>query len=223
VGGSALQAEVIRDVATTGTIAIAVGAAATAAAAWGLLERTRALRGTLPLVWQTDKPAYVALDLAEHLAENRVIHFRSRPSTPTDNPASERGIGELKAESGLDAAAPIVDAAALLARLERARWVLDQGRLSATRGWRTAAQLDLCLPRAEDLVHRARIYEEARSAMKEAVLGAGDGRVARKLEREALWRVLERHGLARLHVGGKRLPCPPRARAVDSQTGRMTA
>jgi transposase-like protein len=72
----------------------------------------------------------------------------------------------------------------------------------------SAAQLDRELPRAQARVDRATFYAEARSAMKEAVLGLEDPDEIRKAEQDAIWRTLERHGLARRHVGLRRTPCP---------------
>lgn len=203
----------LRDCAATTTIAIAAGGPAAGAGVCALLEKARLARGTLPLVWQTDNgPAYVSATVRDYLERNHVIHLRSRPRTPTDNPTSEHGIGELKAEAG-----ECTYAAAAVERLERARRVLDEGRLRATRGWRTAAQLDASLPRAGTLVDRDRFYAEACSTAREALLGARDARVARRLEREAILALLERYGLARRRIGPQRLPGPREPSVLDAR------
>jgi transposase InsO family protein len=197
-GGEPILCEVIRDLATTSTVALSAGAPASAADVIGLLEQARRDRGTLPLVWQTDNgPAYASAELSAYLERHRVVHLRSRPRTPTDNPSTERGIGELKAESGLEAGLPLRDRAEASARLEAARATLDRGRRRASRGYRTAAALDVELPRAQNLVGRDAFYAQARSPMGAALLGARTARAARAAQREALWRVLERCGLAR--------------------------
>ena len=56
-------------------------------------------------------------------------------------------------------------------RLGAARWTLDHGRLRATKGWRTAAQLAEDLPRADTLVDGEVFYGAACSAMEEAARG----------------------------------------------------
>jgi transposase InsO family protein len=202
-----LLAEVVRDAATTRTVAFSAGSQAAAAEVIALLEQARALRGTLPLVWQTDNgSAYVSADVAAYLAANQVVHLRSRVRTPTDNPASERGIGELKAESGLRAGTPLDGVPDAIDRLEAARRRLDESRLRASRGHRTAVELDLALPRAEDLVRRAEFYARARQALDEAVLGRRTARARRAAQREAVWALLERHGLARSRTGAKTSP-----------------
>jgi transposase InsO family protein len=218
-GTAPVQGEVVRDLATTRTVALSAGRAATRADVIATLERARTCRGTLPLVWQTDNGSpYVSDCLARWLASNQVIHLRSRTHTPTDNPATERAIGELKAECGLDAGAAIAGPSPALERLEQARQRLDEHRRRASRCWCTAAELDAQMPRAEHLVSRARFYEDACAARAQAVLGIDDPREARRREREATWVVLERHGLVRVHRGRTARQEPLTA---DARTARM--
>jgi hypothetical protein len=143
-----------------------------------------------------------------YLEAEQVIHLRSRIHTPTDNPVAEHKNRELKEESGLGKGVRLADHAEAAASLGPAQRRLDEGRLRASREWKTAAELDRDLPRADALVQRATFYAEARSAMREAVLGLGDPKDIRKAEQDAIWRTLERHGLARRHVGLRRTPCP---------------
>ena len=189
--GPGVLAEVARDRATTATRGLSLGPAATASDVVALLEEMRVRNGGLPLVWQTDNgSAYTSEEVRAYLALNRVIHLRSRVHTPTDNAAMEHGILELKVELG--PAEPTAEN--LLAAVR----VLDLGRLRATRGWRTAAQLDAETARADARADRGRFYEEACSALKEAVHGITTAPARRKAERAAIWSVLERHGLARV-------------------------
>ena len=206
---SEIQAEVATDRATTATVIAAVGLPATGEEIKKHLEGAAAERGGLPLVWQSDLgSANTSATLAAYLEGEQVIHLRSRVHTPTDNPAAEHKNRELKEESGLGKGVRHASREEAAARLEPARRRLDERRPRASRRWRTAAQLDRELPRADTLVRRAEFYDEARSAVKEAVLGLTDPKEIRKSEQRALWRTLEKHGVARLHVGPRRTPCP---------------
>jgi hypothetical protein len=146
--------------------------------------------------------------LRTYFEVEQVIHLRARVHTPTDNPVAEHKNRELKEESGLGKGVRLPDHADAAARLGTARRRIDQGRLRASRGRRTAAELDRDRPRATSLVSRALFYAEARSAMREAVLGLGDPKDIRRAEQEVIWTTLERHGLARRDVGLRRTPCP---------------
>jgi transposase InsO family protein len=206
---SAVEAEVATDRATTSTVIAAVGPPASGEDIRAHLERAKAERGTLPYVWQSDPgSANTSEVLAGYLAENLVIHLCSRVHTPQDNPAAESKNREIKDESGLGKGVRLLSPDDAADRLGAARRRIDHGRLRASRGFRTAAELDRDLPRADAFVSRAQFYAEARSAMREAVLGLVDARAIRKAEQDAIWRTLEKHGLARLHVGLRRTPCP---------------
>ena len=84
--GKSVQAEVIREVASTRTLEIRVGPAATADDVIAALEQARATRGTLPLVWATDNgSAYVSAAVRKYLAENQIVPLRSLLRTPQHN------------------------------------------------------------------------------------------------------------------------------------------
>jgi transposase InsO family protein len=225
--GEEVQAEVATDRATTTTVIVAAGPPASGEDLLGHLARGKEQRGGLPLVWQSDEgSANTSAAVAQHLEAEQVIHLRSRVHTPTDNPVAEHKNRELKEESGLGKGVRLEDSAAATARLDPARQRIDEGRLRASRGWRTAAELDRELPRADSLVSRAQFYAEARTAMREAVLGLTDPKAIRKAEQDAIWDTLERHGLARRHVGLRRTPCPrldpvaPQRERVECLGGR---
>ncbi len=147
--------------------------------------------------------------LARYLEGEFVIHLLSRVHTPTDNPAAENKNREIKREGGLGSGVRLESLEDGAARLEPARRRIDGGRLRASRGWKTAAALDRERPRADTIVTRATFYAEARSAMAEAVRGLTKPRAIRRAEQNAVWRVLEKHGLARTRVGAR---APPPAR-----------
>mgnify|MGYP001591736711 CR=1 FL=1 len=100
-----------------------------------------------------------------------------------------------------------------MVRLVYAVGQLD-GRLRASKGWKTAVELDAVLPVGYNVVGRARFYREARKRMNTAVLGARSWREARMAEREAVYAALECFGLVRRVRGGQ--PYPARSEAVFS-------
>lgn len=80
---TAVQAEVIREVASTRSLEIQVGPAASGAQVVALLERCRVQRGCLPLVLATDNGSdYTSSEVGSYLAKHQVVHLRSRPHTP---------------------------------------------------------------------------------------------------------------------------------------------
>jgi hypothetical protein len=191
------------------TVIAAVGAPASGAGLVGHLESAKQERGCLPFVWQSDLgPANTSAVVADYLAGEQVIHLRSRAHTPTDNPVAEHRNGELKAESGLGKGVVLASHEEARARLTPARRRLDEGRLRASRGYVTAAELDRVLPRAEHLVDRAVFYAATRTAMARAVLGLVDKDEIAKAEQDAVWSMLERHNMARPRRGRQRVPCP---------------
>jgi hypothetical protein len=72
---------------------------------------------------------------------------------------------------------------------------LNAQRVRPSRGGYTADELDRMLPRAEDLVDRARFYDSACAAIERAVQGIDKARARQRAEREAIWRTLEEFGL----------------------------
>ena len=209
--GVDVHGEVPRDVASSMTLRVSVGSATTAEAVITQLEQVATERGAYPLVWQRDNgPAYGALKVDAFLALHFITALRSRTYTSTDNPAAEHANRELKEESGLDAPVALWSATQAAERVETARHRLDEGRLRATRGWKTAARFDAELPEAERLVDRATFYAAARSAVEAAVLGVKAPRARRKAERDAIWTTLENYGLASRHLGARRTPNPRR-------------
>ncbi len=225
VAGEPVMGEAVRDRATLGTVTEALSGTATQEEAKAHLDRAEAERGTLPLVLQTDLgSAYTGEDFERYLRERQVVHLRSRPGTPTDNPAAERAVGELKAASGLASDLALASVEEARVRLAAAREQLD-GRLPRTsRGGLTARELDRVLPGWYPRVSRAEFYEAACTAIAEAVEGAGTVEEARVAEREAILATLERFGLVRRTKGGKPLAAPDRRRAgPGSGTTRQDA
>jgi hypothetical protein len=154
-----------------------------------------------------------------YLASVQVIHLISRPHTPTDNPAAEAKNRELKQEAGLGSGARLRDAADAAQRVRAALERVDEGRLRATRGYKTAAMLDHETPCAHAVVDRGAFYEDARSAIETAVLGLTTAKQIRKAQQDAVWRTLEKHQLARIHVGLRRVPSPRAPPVATRATG----
>jgi len=84
---------------------------------------------------------------------------------------------------------------------------MNEQRVRTSRGGFTASKLDKMLPRAEDLVDRARFHETACAAIRSAVQGIDDARARRRAEREAVLCTLEQFGLVTRTRGRWPAPC----------------
>jgi hypothetical protein len=214
-----VSGEVITDRGTLSTVSLSVGPPPDGPAVVEDLDRAARLRGGWPLVLQHDRASIYAFGpVRERLARERTIALISRAHRPTDNPVAERQNRELKEESGLGKGVVLEGDEEAAALLEPAAGRL-QVRLRATRGYKSPDELDREWPRADAIVDRARFYEEACSAMKEAVLGLADAEEIQKAQQDAVWRTLRKHGLARLHVGRRRSPCRNRPPVAPATAG----
>ena len=207
VAGEPFLAEVLRDVATTKTLAVATGPAPTGDDLTALLHCTKTDRGTLPLVLAVDNGgAQRSRDLARYCEEERVVLLRSHPRTPKHNAFVERAIRELREESGLASDTPLRDEEEGTKRLQAAWRRLDNRHLRPRHGYRTAAAVDATLPGWYPQVRRARFYEAACSAIEEAVGACSKPRARRLAEREAIFRTLEDFGLVSRTRDGQPMP-----------------
>jgi transposase InsO family protein len=198
--------EVIREVASTRTVAAAAGRPATGEDVVALLQCTARERGGLPLVWVTDNgPAYRSRVVADFLAVQGVVHLRNEPRTPQHNPFAERGMAELKDLSGLEAAVRVTLPAAV-DRLQDARWRLDHLRPRASRGWKTAVQYDRDLAPWYHAVSRREFVDAARESVQDAVRDLEGARARRRATRQAIWNTLQLYGLVTRTRGGRPLP-----------------
>src|SRR5439155_8764763 len=124
-------------------LAVHVGAPADGDDVVALLQRVARDRGCLPLVLATDNgPIYVCGKVETWLAGHGVVHLHSLPHTPKHNAWVERTNGELKAETHLGRGVVVTSAKEIRERVETARCRLDQVRLRAQLGFRTAAAAD---------------------------------------------------------------------------------
>lgn len=150
---------------------------------------------------QTDNgSAYCSDEVQRLLAEEKVVHLRSRVRQPTDNGAAERGIGELKAEAGLGRGVHIRHSHQAGMLLASAAQKLNGNRLRGSRGCRTANQMAKTLPSWYNRTTRDRFYREAGEAIRIAEKGSGKRR-ARQAANEAVLLLLERHGMIKRSRG----------------------
>jgi hypothetical protein len=201
--GGEVQAEVVREVASTCTIGIAVGPPATGEDIVRLLDDTARVRGTKPLVLLTDNGTYRSGAVAAWCDEHDVLHLFSLPRTPQHNPGSEHGMRELKEESALGKGTPVLDTELVRAQLEATRDRLDGARLRRTRGWCTARQADRRAPPWWSLVSRKNLRAAATCAIREALLHYPHGRARRTAVREAILGTLQRFTVITRTRGGR--------------------
>lgn len=205
MGRKAVLAEVIKDRATLGYVAIAVGEAAKAEEVLRILEMSKSSCG-LPLVWATDNgSAYRDERVQEYLKREKVVHLFSRPHLPQDNGAAEKGIRELKEAAGLGKGVWFSGFEQAAQKLSRSWKSLDSGRLRASKGYRTADQLRKELPPWKTKISREAFYGQACEAMKKGVKGGGTHRQKRQAERQAVYQTLEKFQLVKRTRGGKPL------------------
>lgn len=95
---SKVWVEVHKDPATCYSEVSGDGKAATGESVLAYLQ-TLEEEDNIPLVFQTDNgPAYREEGLRRWLRDHQVVHLRSRPRTPQDNPFVESAIGEAKGQ-----------------------------------------------------------------------------------------------------------------------------
>jgi len=201
----AVQAESIKDVASTELVDVRVGSPARAAEVVAMLEGLRRARG-LPLVHSTDNGVYVSQLVRAYLAGHQVVHLRNLPRTPQHNAWAERGFGELKQETGLGRGVVLSDVEKARARVAKACRRINQERPRTSRGGLTATQLDATLPRWQAQVSREAFWTAACAAMEELTKDASNERERRLLEREAVFATLEAFGLVTRTRGGASRP-----------------
>ncbi len=200
--GHGIEAEVLRDVASTRTLALSVGPKATSKEVIALLDAAVRARDGPPLVLVTDNAsAYVCAAVDAWCARRHVVHLRSQPRTPQHNASAEHGIGELKRDAQIPEQSAVTNTDELLQTLACSVHRLDRHRPRATRSWRTAAVADSEAPPWCSRGRRQRFYSEAACAIRSAVLDSNNKRARRRAERNAILRTLERFKLIRCTRG----------------------
>lgn len=203
-----LKALVVRECMYPRTLGISMGPPACGKDTLGLMEHTAKERGCWPLVMQLDNgPENNNRFVRDGLHKERVIILWNEPHTPQHNPRAERGIGDLKRACGLDRArSPSITRQDACMGLLDAWKRLDLHTPRQSLDGLTPSELDRIAPRAEDLASRARFYAEVCLELRRIALEPIRARARRKLEREAIWRALERHGLVTRTRGGRPIP-----------------
>ena len=205
--GRAVQAEVLRDLASGRTVGLSIGLAATTRDVIRLLRHTARERGGLPLVLVTDNGGpYKSRGLARWLARHGVVHLKTLPRTPQHNAACEHGHGELKQDAELPLRRCRAAARVALVRLLDSATRLDGHRLRATRAWQTAVEADAAALPWTVRVSRNRFYATAHCRIDRAVLHSNTGRARRRAVRNAILHALEDFKLITITRGG--VPCP---------------
>lgn len=196
--------------ASTRTIGVAIGPAATGADVVRLLEETAVERLGAPLVLLSDNgPAYACAKVAAWWASRRVLHIFSLPRTPQHNAASEHGMRELKEEARPGARSPLDGPGGRRAALGHRPY--DGYRLRASRGWRTAVEDDLQRPHRASVVSRGQVLKLASYQIAEALLQYDHARARRRAVREAILGTLEHFALIQRTRGGPGRTHKPRA------------
>jgi len=189
---STIEAEVIRDVASTRTIGLSVGPPATACDVLSLLDDTACVRATYPLVLLTDNGgAYQSDAVAAWCRQHGVLHLFSLPHTPQHNGCCEHGMRELKEDALLGKGTLLHDIQDARARLEASRDRIDGHRLRRTRGWKTAVEADIEGIPWTALVQRETLYAAATCAIEASLLDSLSERARRKAVREAILDTLQ--------------------------------
>jgi len=199
-----VQGEIVRDVASTRSIGIAVGPPATGADVVRLLERTKRERGGAPLVLLSDNgPQYRSSVVAKWCLDNLVLHLYSLPHTPQHNAASEHGMRELKEDAALGKGTLVLDIDEARALLERSRDRIDGNKLRATRNWMTAVEADRRAPHWSELVDRDELWMKATCAIAKALLNSTGARARRRAVREAVLATLAHFSVIIRTRGGR--------------------
>jgi hypothetical protein len=198
--------EAVRDVASSRTLGASIGLPPTSREVAELLERVAAQRGGPPLVLAHDNGGENRGEVTAWCKRHRVIGLRNLPRTPEHNPWAEHGFAELKAETGLGRGVRVSAFKHVVRRIRGAFDRLDNARLRASRGWKTARETDACLPLACTRVAHTRFYNAARCAITTAVQDCQTTRQRRLAEREAILRTLECYKLIRRSRGQAQTP-----------------
>ncbi|MHC4933298.1 MAG: hypothetical protein ACYTGV_14030 [Planctomycetota bacterium] len=200
--GEAVEAQVLVDAGTSRTLGLSVGAAPAAADAITLLERTRQVRGTLPLVLCCDNGGpYRAARLETYADAHRMVVLHNEPRTPQHNPHVERSIGELKQEGRLGKGTRLRDSVQAAACLLAAQRRLDHCRRRKTHGYKTTVEADRAMPPKYNQRDRERIHTGICCALGKDVPEHHSLRARRRRERRIVLGVLEEETLIRRRRG----------------------
>jgi len=203
-GGDAVLGEVVREVASTRTLGVTAGPAATGREVVHLLEGVRRERGGAPLVLLTDNGGpYKSKAVKDWCKAHGVLHLKALPHTPQHNGQIENGMHGLKLGAALGKGVLVLDIADARARLQESARRINEHRVRRTRGWRTAVEADRALPHWSELTTRQRFLEEAACATELLLLNSTGARAERRAAREAILGTLQRLNLITRTRGGR--------------------
>lgn len=198
-----IEAQVIRDRASRKTIAWSAGPPASHREVIALMELSKRDRG-LPLVWMTDNGSnYTEQNVAAYLRANQVVHLRSLPRTPQHNAGVEIAMREHKGMSGLGRGTNHKSVESVIAPWLRSTRVLNQNRLRARLGFKTADQIDDRTDVHYNESIRARFYKSCCESIQAARLSTDSDRARRSAEREAILVTMEKFGLMKRQRDGQ--------------------
>ena len=224
VGQEKTTGLVVRECVASHALGLSVGPPAAGADVVRLLWGAAQERGAWPFVLQMDNGSENNnRDVRELLDRQRVIALWNVPHTPQHNLRAERQIGALKRAGGFPSRwtrgaeatqRPVctqelgvpAKRASLCARLFAAWALLDARTPRPALGGLTPLELDRIAPQADDHACRARFYAEVCGELQRIAGAPENARARRKLEREAIWCALERHGLVTRTRGGMPVP-----------------
>jgi transposase InsO family protein len=187
------EVQVIKDRGTQEIVALETMPVAKAGEIIALFEHLKKDRG-LPLVWMTDNgSAYCADEVQRYLARQQVVHLRSLPRTPRHNGAVEREIRDLRV---------LLDRTSSRAGLQEHRAALNS-RLRATNCFKSAREMDEQMSDHYTEEIRGEFYRECVSAARNASAESGTWRRKRLIERESIFRQLEKFGLIERTTGNQ--------------------
>lgn len=205
--GQAVQAEIVREIASTRTIGIAVGRQSTGEDVVAILERVARERGSYPLVLLTDNGgAYISDALAQWCRDHQVLHLYSMPRTPQHNAPSEHGMLELKGDAMLGKGTLVLDIEEARATLCASRDRIDGHRLRRTRRWMSAVQYDRATPHWSVRVSREEVWERATCEIERALQDYPSKRDQRRAVREAIYATLAAFSIITRTRGGRPWP-----------------
>ena len=136
---SAVSGQVLNEAASRSTLRAQARAGASCASdVLQPLERLRLTRG-LPLILALDNgPENIAAVIEAYLAQHQVVALYNVPRTPQHNARAERGIGELKRESGLGKGVRLGSVLEAQQQLDTASERLNRRRVRPEKSERTA-------------------------------------------------------------------------------------
>lgn len=203
-GGEAVVGEVVREIASTRTLALSVGPEPTADEVVRLLEEVRQERGGAPLVLMSDNGGEnVGAAVKRWCEEHGVLHLLNLPRTPQHNGQIENGMYGLKLGAALGKGVLVLDIGDACDRLRESARRIDEHRPRRTRGWMTAVEADRSLPHWSALVTRQRFLEDAACALRRLLLNSTGARAERRAAREAILGTLQRLKLITRTRGGR--------------------